>query len=356
MVATHGRSFWILDDLTPLHQMHDDLFAASRHLLKPRDAVRTPPHIAAVWGGTPGGKNYHVTSGQNAAFYVEELETGHVRKRVIDAGDDLERGVRIMYFLDQAAVGEASLAITDGDGKEIETFSSTIPADKKDRHGLYITAAAGMNTFQWPMTHPEGVKMADCEFHKRPGGPLAKPGTYSATLTVGDWSMTQSFSLLKDPRIATSDADFAEQFDLLIEIRDKLSEIVAGVNTIRSLKRQLGDWATRLADNESAAAAITAAEALTKQLEGIENELVQVEFTSAGDTLNYREKLFEKLMELPPVVASADARPTTQSYAVHQKLAGQADEQLSALTALIDGDLAQLNGQLGELGVSIIGA
>ncbi len=356
VVATHGRSFWILDDLTPLHQMHDDLFAASRHLLKPRDAVRVPPHIAAAWGGTPGGKNYHVTSGQNATFYVEELETGHVRKRVIDAGTDLERGVRIMYFLDEAAVGEASLTISDGDGNEIETFSSVIPEDKKDREGLlFITAAAGMNSFQWPMTYPNGVKMVDTEFHKRPGGPLAKPGPYHAALKVGDWSMLQSFELIKDPRITTSDADLAEQFDFLIRIRDKLSEIATGVNTIRSLKRQLDDWAKRLADSDSAKAAIAAAQALKEQLEGIEAELVQSEFTSDGDTLNYREKLFEKLSDLPPVVGSADARPTTQSYAVYDKLAGQADEQLSALTALIDTDLARVNEQLGELDVSIIG-
>jgi hypothetical protein len=361
VVATHGRSFWILDDLTPLHQMRDDLLTASQFLVKPRDAVRNPPHIAAAWGGTPGGKNYHVTSGQNATFYVEELETGHVRKRVIDAGTDLERGVRITYFLEHHAVGEASLTIrevdgSDRDGKEIETFSSTIPAEKKDRHGLYITATAGMNSFQWPMTYPEGVKMADTEFHKRPAGPLAKPGAYQATLTVGDWSMSQSFSLLKDPRISTSDADLAEQFDFLIKIRDKLSEIATGVNTIRSLKRQLGEWVERLADNEAAAAAIKDAEALKDKLEGIEAALVQAEFTSDGDTLNYREKLFEKLSDLPPVVASADARPTTQSYAVYEKLAGQADEQLSTLTALVDGDLADVNRQLGDLGVNIIGA
>ena len=354
VVATHGRSFWILDDLTPLHQMHDELLTASRYLLKPRDAVRTPPHIAAAWGGTPGGKNYHVTSGQNATFYVDEMETGHVRKRVIDAGDDLERGVRIMYFL-EATVGETKLTISDADGKKIETFSSLIPADKKDRDGLYITAAAGMNSFQWPMTYPRGAKMVDSEFHKRPSGPLAKPGTYSATLTVGDWSMTQSFALVKDPRIITGDADFTEQFDLLIQIRDKLSEIVTGVNTVRSLKRRLADWAQRLADEESAAGVVAAAKVLTEQLERIETELVQVEFTSDGDTLNYREKLFEKLMELPPVVASADARPTTQSYAVYRKLAGLADMQLSALSELIAGDLAQFNRQLGELGVSVVG-
>ena len=355
VVATHGRSLWILDDLTPLHQMHDDLLEASRCLLEPRDVVRTPPHITAPWGGTPGGKNYHVTSGQNATFYLDELETGHVRKRVIDAGADLERGVRISYFLEEAEVGTASLTISEADGTEIETFSSAIPADKKDRHGLYITAAAGMNSFQWPMTYPSGVKMVDTEFHKRPGGPLAKPGTYQATLTVGDWSMTQSFELLKDPRVAAGDADLVEQFDFLIQIRDKLSEIATGVNTIRSLRRQLGDWAERLAGNESASLVIDAAHALRDQLDRVEAELVQPEFTSDGDTLNYREKLFEKLTALPPVVASADARPTMQSFAVYDKLAGQADEQLSALTILIEADLARLNDQFGELGVNIIG-
>ena len=151
---------------------------------------------------------------------------------------------------------------------------------------------------------------------------------YEATLRVGDWSMTQSFELLKDPRISTSDADLAEQFDFLIQIRDKLSEIATGVNSIRSLRSQISDWVERLADNESAVTAIDAARLLRSSSRASRAELVQVEFTSDGDTLNYREKLFEKLSALPAVVASADARPTTQSYAVFRKLAGQADEQL----------------------------
>jgi photosystem II stability/assembly factor-like uncharacterized protein len=356
VVATHGRSFWILDDLTQLYQMHDDLFAAARYLLKPRDVVRSAPHITASWGGSPGGKNYHVTMGQNATFYVEELETGHTRKRVIDAGEDLERGVRISYFLAEPAVGDATLTISDGDGNVVETFSSTIPAEKNDRQGLlYITAAAGMNVFQWPMTYPSGVKMSDSEFHTRPSGPLAKPGAYSATLTVGDWSMTQSFELLRDPRVTTSDADLAEQFDLLIRIRNTLSSIATGVNTIRSLQRQLDDWTKRLTGNESAAAVVADAQALKERLTAVESELVQREFTSDGDTLNYREMLFEKLSGLPPVVSSADARPTVQSYAVCDKLTGQVEVQLAALAALIDGDLARLNEQLDGLGVGIIG-
>ncbi len=306
VVATHGRSFWILDDLTQLHQIHDDLLGAARYLLEPRNAVRTPPDLFAGFWGSPGGKNYHVTIGHNATFYVEEHETGHKTKRLLDAGADLERGVRINYFLDEPAVGEASLRISDADGNEIETFPSTIPAEKKERAGLYITAHAGMNSFQWPMTYPDGVKMVDTEYHQRPSGPLAKPGNYRATLTVGDWSMTQNFELLRDPRVSTSDDDLAEQFDLLIEIRDKLSEIATGVNDIRSLKRQLDDWSKRLADNESASAAVTAAAVVREQLEVVERRLVQPELTSDGDSLNYREMLFEKLNGLPPVVSSAD--------------------------------------------------
>ena len=356
VVATHGRSFWILDDLTPLHQMSDELFAATNHLLRPRDVVRTPPHISAAWGGTPGGKNYHVTSGQNATFYVEELDTGHVRTRVIDAGDDLERGVRVTYFLAEAAVGSATLTIHDSAGNLVDSFPSTIPVEKKDRHGLYITAEAGMNSFQWPMTYPSGVKMVDTEYHKRPGGPLAQPGVYRATLTVGDWSMSQSFELLKDPRVTTSDADLAEQFDLLITIRDMLSDIASGVNTIRSVKRQLLEWTVRLADSEPAASLIVAAGSLRERLTAIENELVQVELTADGDSLNYREQLFEKMSALPAVVSSADARPTEQSYAVYTKLAGQARDQLSTLQSVLDTDLASLNESLVSLGVPVIGA
>ena len=87
----------------------------------------------------------------------------------------------------------------------------------------------------------------------------------------------------------------------------------------------------------------------------IEHQLVQVEFTSEGDSLNYREMLFEKLNGLTPVVSSADARPTVQSHQVYDKLAGQIDEQIGALGELVDTDLVQLNDRLRELGVDIIG-
>ncbi len=371
VVATHGRSFWILDDLTQLHQIHDELSGTDAHLFQPRDAVRAPDHLFAGFWGSPGGKNYHVTLGQNATFYVEEADTGHKTKRVIDAGEDIQRGVRVTYYLPEAPEDEATLTILDGNGNEVDTFSSNIPDDKEDRDGsdqryiseggsfqgsskgLYITADMGMNSFQWPMTHPSGEKMVDTKFHDRPDGPLAMPGAYSAKLTIGDWSMAQSFSLVLDPRVSTSEADLAEQFDLLVAIRDKISEIAAGVNKGRELKKQLAGLTERLGEDE--AEIIAAASGLTEKLDAVEAELVQAEFTSPGDSLNYREKLFEKLSGLPPVVASADTAPTRQSHQVYEKLAGQADVQLAALEALCDGDLGALNEQISSLGIGFIG-
>ncbi len=169
--------------------------------------------------------------------------------------------------------------------------------------------------------------------------------------------MTQSFELVKDPRISTSDADFAEQFDFLIQIRDKLSEIVTGVNTIRSLKRQLADWAERLSNSEvDASDAIAATKTLSDEVKAVEDELVQVEFTADGDTLNYREKLFEKLSALAsrsspaptPGRRSSRTRCTASSPA-------RPTNSCRALQALIDGDVADMNAQLAELGVGIIG-
>ncbi|MCB0991622.1 MAG: hypothetical protein KDB16_11620, partial [Acidimicrobiales bacterium] len=352
VVATHGRSIWILDDLTQIHQVYDRFSADEHQLLTPRDAYRAPKDLFADFWGTKGGKNYHVTIGQNATFYLEEDETGHQRKRVLDAGDDLERGVRITYWLASKPQEPAILTILDHQGNEIDSFTSIIPEKTQDREGLYITADQGMNVFQWPMTHRPGDKMVDTEFHGRPGGPLALPGTYQARLQVGDWSMTQPFSLLKDPRVDTPTEHLVEQFELLVAIRDKLSEIVRGVNQIRSITKQIAHWSERVGQLDTAQAALDA-------LRAVEDELVQREFTSEGDTLNYREKLFETLSGLPPIVSSADTRPTTQSYAVFQKLSGLADAQLEALQHIVDTEVAAVNQELAAKGVgsavSVIG-
>ena len=356
VVATHGRSFWILDDLTQLHQIHDELVAAGgddgNHLFKPIDTVRVPPDMFADFWGSVGGKNYHVTLGQNATFVLEEHETGHKTKRVLDGGEDLDPGVRVTYYLSEAPKGEATLTFADASGTVIQTFSSAIPEAKEDREGLYITATAGVNSFQWPMFYAPGEKMTNSDFHGRPKGPLAQPGTYTVSLSIDGASQSQTFTLLKDPRVTTTNAELAKQFDLLSRIQGKLNSIVVAVNSIRAMKSQLTECESRVQD-EDACSSMTS---LRDRLDEIELALVQPEFTSPGDTLNYRNMLFEKLAGLPPVVSSADKPPTKQSYEVFDKLSAQVDEQLASLAAVVDGDVEQMNQTLAGIGTGVIGA
>ena len=352
IIATHGRSFWILDDLTQLHQLAEDT-PSGNHLLTPRDHVRVPPHLFAGFWGRPGGKNYHVTLGQNATFLVDETETGHKVKTLLDAGEDAPHGVVVSYYLDSAPTDEATLVFTDSAGDEVSRHSSVIPTEEADRSGLYITANQGMNTFEWPMTWADGPKMVDTEFHGRPAGPLALPGEYTATLSIGEWSMSQTFSLLKDPRIDVSDADFAAQFKLQNDIFATLGQIVEGVNTCRGVHKQLDAWIDRL-DGGTQSDLVDQSRAVQARLDEIEAQLVQKELTSEGDSLNYREQLFETLTGLRPVVASADSAPTRQSLEVYEKLSGKADALLSDLAGVLDDQLSPLEAQFVDAGVGII--
>ena len=209
IVATHGRSFWILDDVTQLHQAAEEaeaVLSAEAHLFKPRDTVRTPADLFAGFWGSPGGKNYHVTIGQNATFYLEQAETGHKTKRVIDAGTDVPEGVQVSYWLSDetaaAARGSEAVRLTflDADGNEVFTAHNNIPDDEDSRVGLYLTAEAGMNSFAWPMRYNPGPKIDGATLHGPPGGPLLPPGNYQVRLDAGDTSMTQSFELVRHPR------------------------------------------------------------------------------------------------------------------------------------------------------------
>ncbi|MFT7475274.1 MAG: photosystem II stability/assembly factor-like uncharacterized protein [Verrucomicrobiales bacterium] len=350
VIATHGRSFWILDDVTPLHQLMDKA-PSTTHLFAPRDTVRTPPHIfAGFWGGM-NGKNYHTTLGQNATFYVEEAETGHKTKRVIDAGTDVPEGVIVNYFIDGEPNGEVTLVFSDSDGNDVSSHSSTIPDNKDDRVGHYITATPGMNSFQWLMHHPLGPKMVDSKFHTRPKGPLALPGVYTATLTVEGTSISQPFELLKDPRIDVTDADLRDQHGLLVDIQNTLGQIVDAVNACRGLENQLAVVADRIGDSASTSAVASVREALAS----VEAELVQAELKSEGDSLNYREQLFEVLSGLRPIVASADSAPTKQSFEVYNKLKAKADDLLGQLETVRSGPLADLNESLTAAGVAVVG-
>ncbi len=348
VVATHGRSFWVLDDLTPLYQLDDAITEGEARLFEPRRAWRILPGIfAGILTGTEG-KDYMIGLGKSANYVAERNETGHVAYTILDAGQSAPLGVTVSYYLGEeigAADGSTlALAFLDSDGELVREFHPR-PAgydkleddEKAFAPGPWITTKAGVNRFLWdlryePATRVLGNKLA-WEASK---GPLVVPGTYQALLTVTDGdgvdtALTQSFEVVNDPRAGVSQEDLQAQLDLLLAIRDKISAAHEGVTRIRAMRDQVAHWREKLAARGDA------------KLDAIEDELIVPGRHKDTFGLNQRSRLNEKLSSLISVVASADSMPTKQAVELAGVYSAQIDEQLSHLQALMTTDVAEFN-------------
>ena len=318
VVATQGRSFWILDDLTPLYQLSGKVASAKTHLFDPRDTHRLP-------GGGRWGRS-SPTSGANPP-----------------------NGVMTFYTLSEelGEDGKFTLEYLESDGDVIKTFTN-----KKDEKSSDPTAETkkGMNRFVWNMRYQDAKKVPGAVMWGGTHiGPKAVPGEYQVRMTVNGKSQTQSFMILKDPRIATTQADFQAQFDLLMEIRDRTSEINQKVITIRSIKSQVKTLADLMEksghENENI---VTAGKELSIKLSAIEEELIQVKSKSRQDPLNYPIKLDNKIAALVGVVSSVDAKPTAQSHQVLGDLVAQAESHYTQLDQVVSNDLLQFNEMVSK--------
>ena len=177
------------------------------------------------------------------------------------------------------------------------------------------------------------------------------PGTYTVRLNVGDQTYLESFEIEKDPRISAAQEDLEAQFTLLIEIRDKLSDTHAAVKQLRNVRDQVDEWANRTEEKTALQPISDAAGSIRDKLAAIENALVQIQARAQVDRLRYPMKLNGKLAGLLAWVASADDKPTEQSFEVFSHLSGQVDDQLRELQVVIDSDLEKFNALFSELEV-----
>ena len=331
VVATHGRAFWILDNLTPLHQLNDEALQASAHLFKPRETYRINRPIR--WNSpTQPGKNYDSASGTVVTYNAVPDATGELSKRYLDGGKNPPFGVSVTYYLKDSAKENVSLTLLDDKGQEIKTFS----CDE-------ISAEAGMNGFVWDLRYPnaqelkEGSVLTALE-NPVPMAALAPPGTYQVRLTVEDQALTESFELIKDPRIEASHEDLQTQFELHIQIRDLLSEVNATVDQLRSVRSQAGGWVERAAGRPGADEVAAAAQGLEQRLSAVEGRLTRV---LGPNPMNLPPKTLDlKLAALTNVVGTSDFAPTRQAYEVFNHLKAQVDSVLASFQEITTGDWA----------------
>jgi photosystem II stability/assembly factor-like uncharacterized protein len=344
IAATHGRSFWILDDLTPLHQLTDAVARADRHLYKPRDVWR----LRGGFGGGGGGGG-----------------------RVEGVGANPPAGAVVHYYLKQKPPPESEVRIEILDARDsvIRRFS-TKPKEGVDS----LRVEAGMNRFVWNLRYPDASRFPAMIFWAGgTQGPVAVPGAYKVRLALGDWTRTEAFEVKQDPRVTATQQDLQAQFDQLMRIRDRVTAANDAVRRIREIKEQVkvaADRARRLpaaagatganggaaggAGGSGSADVVRAADSLTARLSAVEEEIYQVRNRSNQDPLNYPIKLNNKIAALAGVVGRADARPTDQSVRVFEELSAALQVQLDRLKAIVETEVPAFNRLVRERDVPAV--
>ena len=355
VAATHGRSFWIMDDLTQVRQLAGELAAPQFTLLRPRDTYRTAAPFR-VQKPTPG-KSYTRGVGGYIAYTETTDPYGDLKLDFLDGGKNPPHGVIVNYYLKEKPEAEVTLSFFDSHGEEIRTYSSKEPESKDliQPPEQRVPAEVGMNRFIWHMRYPDARKVpGDKTMDDEGFGPTAPPGRYQARLNVGDDSQAESFLLVKDPRVTATQKDFEAQFDLLVRIRDRLSETHDSIIKLRSVRLQVNEWIERAKDHASGEAVATSGKTIKDRLKAAEDELIQVAHTGARDRLNLPARLNAKLAEITAVVAAADFAPPTQALAVFADISAKIQPHLDRVEEIIDKDVSAFENLVRELEIPAI--
>ena len=294
------------------------------YLYKPRDTYRLPG--GGGWGGPPPASGSNPPNGVMAFYYL---------KNELKDSDDFK------------------LEFLEAGGKVIKTFSN-----KKIKKSPEPVADGkkGMNRFVWNMRYSDAKKVPGAVMWGGTHiGPKAVPGQYKIKMTLNGKTQSQDFAILKDPRINTTQSDFQDQFDLLMDIRNRTTEINEKIITIRSIKKQVGSLSGLMKDSGFKNEEITkSGKELVKILSSIEEEMIQVKSKSRQDPLNYPIKLDNKIAALVRIVSSVDAKPTAQSYDVLNDLVNQAQVHYNKLDKVLSDDLFKFNNMVSEAAVPAV--
>jgi hypothetical protein len=345
VVATHGRSFWILDDLTPLHQLTDELQGAAVHLFQPRPRVRLRTYRGFRSDPIRGAVNYGSAGTSQILFDPIDETDGTTGASLLTAGANPPQGVVVQYYLRDRPAAEVTLAFLDEAGNEIRTFTSDAAAAPPR-----VPAAAGMNRFVWNLRYPGATKVTseDLQVWQRNDGPMVVPGTYQVHLTVDGQSQTQTFEVLPDPRIEVDPEDLAAQRDLLLEIRDSLSRTNETINALDAILAQVALWARRTADPVVS----TAADDVTSELEATRAKLIDVNMKQAQ---LWPSGLHEKFNALLDSVDGADYAPPRQARDVYAELRAQLDDLIDQVHEVERTSVARLNETIHAAGLLVLG-
>jgi len=325
VVATYGRGFWILDDITPLREMGPEVAAKDLHVFRPRAAYR---------------------------FRMVEPPMAPLQDPV--AGQNPPYGASLHYWLKAASADSVTIAVADSSGKTIRTFKGP--------------SQAGINRVYWDLlldpSKEARLRMSPL-YSDLPVGPngipapgvgqfrlLAPPGRYTVTLRAAGQQASQALVVLKDPNSGGSEAEIGEQTRMALEIIADLNATVEMINAAEGARAQLASLKTVLAADSATADIRARADSLERKLVSVEEPLFQMRVTGRGqDLLRWPMQLAEQLVYLAQSVTSSDFGPTQAQREVHQVLKGVLREARAGFEQVVSRDLASFNRLLADRGL-----
>lgn len=314
IVATQGRSIWMIDDLTVLHQLNASAKSATTMLYKPKDSYRTKGSAA---------KEPSKTEGQNHPNGV----------------------VTHFYLKEMSEKDSISITYTTMNGDTLANYSTF--AKEKDKK---LKAKKGGNTHVWD-TRGKGAKKLEgmIFWWANFSGAKAVPGLYKAHLNVNGISQSRDFKILADPRAEVSVVDMQKQYDFISDINETIDRAHQSIKKIRKINKQLEAFSKQYKDNEQTKDLVEKATKMKEDFSEIEKALYQTQNRSNQDPLNFPIRLTNKLGHLNSLVSIDDFPPTEQDIAVKNELSTKIKSQLSAFDSLVDKEIEDFNASFNSL-------
>jgi hypothetical protein len=320
VVATQGRAFWVLDDLTLIQEKQQDLTQNALKIFPVRDA-------------------YKLKGNQNL--------------KVKNAGIDPPNGVVVNYYIKNFAdSGIVNIKVFDRDKKLIKAFSTKAPATGDIGK---IDVNTGMNQFVWNMMYPEAEKAEGMILWNRIGGLKASPGKYYVRIINDRKDSTEtSFNILANPNYKTTQQEYDQQFTFLLTVRDKFNEIQKAVKNIGEVRKQINDFMARQG-KDTVGEIKELSDSIKKKITKVEEALYQTKAKSSQDVLNFPIRLNDKIAGLYNYAVSGNYAPTAQVIEAYGDLSSQADVQLNILKTIFNVDVPRLNQLIREKQLPVIG-
>ena len=314
IVATQGRSLWIIDDLTVIHQLAEAK-NKTNYLFKPKDTYR-------MGGGSRAGS---LTSGTNHPS-----------------------GVMTYFYLSNPEEKEVKLSYLNAKNDTIKTFSTKGKVDK-------LTVKNGANYHTWN-TRGKGAERLKgmILWWASTNAPQAVPGNYKVVLSVGDETQSQAFVILPDANAETDIAGMQKQFDFITDVNNTVDKAHKSIKKIRNINKQLEAFQKQYKENESVKSLVEKAKKLSDDFSEIEKALYQTKNRSGQDPLNFPIKLTNKLAHLNSLVGMDDFPPTQQDIAVKNELTQQINTELVKFDKLISEEIKAFNVEFNTLNLNYL--